>query len=116
MRIRLLLGIVILLPVYLSAQFVYDTAINPGIKQIDLMDIAERILNKKSALREDVPANQSRIHLSVFPAVGYTLQTGFAGVISANAAFYTGSHNHQTENSSRSRRMDSTILGPGFPS
>jgi hypothetical protein len=88
-----------LLPVCLFAQFVPDTAINPGIKQIDLMDIGERIFNKNSVLREDVPANsKGRIHFSVFPAVGYTLQTGFAGVLSANAAFYTGSHNHETEN------------------
>ena len=40
--------------------------------------------------REDVVVNKKgRVHLSAFPAVGYTLQTGFAGVISANAAFFT---------------------------
>src|SRR5450432_4437525 len=100
MRKRLLLFISNLLPVFLLAQDVPDTAINPGIKQIDLMDIGERIFNKNSVLREDVSVNQARIHFSVFPAVGYTLQTGFAGVISANAAFYVGSHNHETENSS----------------
>jgi outer membrane protein assembly factor BamA len=30
-----------------------------------------------------------RLHLSCIPAAGYTLGTGFAGVVSANAAFYT---------------------------
>ena len=60
---------------------------------------AQRILNKNSVDREDVVVNKKgRVHFSAFPAVGYTLQTGFAGVISANAAFYTGAHNHETEN------------------
>ncbi len=86
-------------PIFLLAQFVPDTTINPGVKQVDLIDIGERILNKNSVNREDVVVNKKgRVHFSAFPAVGYTLQTGFAGVISANAAFYTGSHNHETEN------------------
>jgi hypothetical protein len=90
--------VVIMLPVFLYAQNI-DTTINPGIKQIDLIDIGQRILNKKSVDREDIVVNKKgRVHFSAFPAVGYTLQTGFAGVISGNAAFYIGSHNHETEN------------------
>jgi outer membrane protein assembly factor BamA len=86
-------------PLLLLAQFIPDTAINPGIKELDLIDIAERIFNKNSVQREDVVVNnKGRVHFSAFPAVGYTLQTGFAGVISANAAFFTTSHNHQSEN------------------
>jgi hypothetical protein len=86
-------------PFHLLAQFATDTTINPGIKQVDLMDIGQQILHKNAASREDVVVNKKgRIHFSAFPAVGYTLQTGFAGVISANAAFYTGSHNHESEN------------------
>ena len=86
-------------PIFLLAQFIPDTAINPGIKQLDLYDLAERIFNKNSVQREDVVVNnKGRVHISVFPAVGYTLQTGFAGVISANAAFFTTTHNHISEN------------------
>jgi hypothetical protein len=85
--------------VFLLAQSVPDTIINPGIKQLDLIDIAQRILNKNSVDREDVVVNKKgRVHFSAFPAVGYTLQTGFAGVISANAAFFTSAHDHETEN------------------
>jgi hypothetical protein len=95
----ILLVIFISPPVFLFAQLVTDTAINPGVKEIDLIDIAERIFNKNATNREDVVVNQKgRVHFSAFPAVGYTLQTGFAGVISGNAAFYIGSHNHETEN------------------
>src|ERR1700760_1025481 len=86
-------------PAFLLAQFVPDSTINPGIKQIDLIDIAQRIFNKNSVDREDVVVDKKgKVHFSAFPAVGYTLQTGFAGVISANAAFFTNGHNHETEN------------------
>src|SRR5947208_9141533 len=91
--------IFVFLPAFLSAQFVTDSTINPSIKQIDLIDIAQRIFNKNSVDREDVVVDKKgRVHFSAFPAVGYTLQTGFAGVISANAAFFTSAHNHETEN------------------
>ena len=84
---------------FLLAQVVPDTTINPGVKQIDLIDIGQRIVDKNSVYREDVVVNKKgRVHFSAFPAVGYTLQTGFAGVISANAAFFTSAHNHESEN------------------
>jgi hypothetical protein len=86
-------------PFFLFAQYAPDSTITPGIKEIDLIDIGQKILNKNATPREDVVVNKKgRIHFSAFPAVGYTLQTGFAGVISGNAAFYIGSHNHETEN------------------
>lgn len=95
----LILLVFLSLPVLLLAQSVPDTLVNPGVKEIDLIDIAQRILNKNSVNREDVVVNnKGRVHFSAFPAVGYTLQTGFAGVISANAAFFTNAHNHETEN------------------
>ncbi|MDP9040562.1 MAG: hypothetical protein M3N30_01195 [Bacteroidota bacterium] len=76
-----------------------DTVINPGVKQIDLIDIGLRVLNRNPASREeDVVTDKGRVHFGVFPAAGYTLQTGYAGVISANAAFFTNIHNHVTEN------------------
>jgi outer membrane protein assembly factor BamA len=96
---RLYVFVLLLFPVTLFAQFVVDTAINPGVKQLDLIDIGERIFNKNSVSRDDTVVNKKgKIHFSAFPAVGYTLQTGFAGVISGNAAFYVGAHDHASEN------------------
>ena len=67
--------------------------------QTDLIDIGDNILKKGTPRREEVITNhQGRIHISAFPAAGYTLQTGFAGVLSGNAAFFTNAHNHETEN------------------
>jgi len=94
----ILLFAIIIQAVHLYAQNAADSFVNPGVKQLDLIDIGERILNKNYVDRQDVVVdNKGRVHFSVFPAVGYSLQTGFAGVISANAAFFTHSHNHENE-------------------
>ncbi len=96
----LLLTAIFFPPIFLQAQYEIDTTIiNPGIKEVDLIDIGQRILNKNAPRREDIVINnKGRIHFSAFPAAGYTLQTGFAGVITANAAFFTTAHNHESEN------------------
>lgn len=63
------------------------------------MDIGTRIFDKKAVRREeDITKEKGPVHYSVLPVVGYTLQTGFAGVISGNAAYFTSTHNHVTEN------------------
>jgi outer membrane protein assembly factor BamA len=96
---RMFFFILMTMPTLLDAQLSSDSIQNTGVKQIDLIDIAQRVLDKNSVNREDVVVNKKgRIHFSAFPAVGYTLQTGFAGVISANAAFFTSAHDHETEN------------------
>jgi hypothetical protein len=95
----ILLFVIMIRSASLCAQELEDSLPNPGIKQIDLIDIGSRILNKNSGSREDTVVNKKgRVHFSAFPAVGYTLQTGFAGVITANAAFFTSEHNHETQN------------------
>ncbi len=93
------LFIIIFSSTLLQAQHTPDTVLNPGIKQIDLIDLAERILNKNYTQRLDMSAtNNDRLHVSVFPAVGYTLQTGFAGMIGVNAAFFTSPDDHESTN------------------
>ena len=68
-------------------------------KQLDLIDIGQHIIKKHPAPRQDSSLNpKGKIHIGAFPAAGYTLQTGFAGVVSANAAFFTTAHNHDSEN------------------
>ncbi len=93
------LFIVLLFFVLFSRAQSIDSTLQPAVHDIDLIDVGQRLLNKKAQRREEqITNNKGRIHFSAFPAVGYTLQTGFAGVLSGNAAFYIGSHNHETEN------------------
>ncbi len=54
------------------------------------MDLGRQLLKKTSEIRVDTSQHKTgKLHISALPVVGYTLQTGFAGVLSANFAFYT---------------------------
>ena len=62
-------------------------------KQIDLVDVGRSWLKGHRTRREDTIAQkQGKLHISALPVAGYTLQTGFAGVLSSNFAFYTSEH------------------------
>jgi outer membrane protein assembly factor BamA len=64
-----------------------------GDVQIDLIDVGRYIFNKKAAPRKDTTGIKTgKLHFSVLPSVEYTLQTGFAGALNANVAFYTSNH------------------------
>jgi len=41
---------------------------------------------------DTVKQKVGKLHISALPVAGYTLQTGFAGVLSSNFAFYTSEH------------------------
>lgn len=75
----------------------FDTlATNDAAKwnsQLDLIDIYQKVIKKDTVPRQDVKST----HLSALPIAGYSLQTGFAAVLSANLGFYTTVHQHQTE-------------------
>jgi outer membrane protein assembly factor BamA len=61
--------------------------------QVDLVDVGRGFLKGHAATRKDTVAQKvGKLHVSALPAAGYTLQTGFAGVLSSNFAFYTSEH------------------------
>lgn len=61
--------------------------------QIDLVDVGRSFLKGHRTTRVDTVAQQvGKLHISAFPVAGYTLQTGFAGVLTSNFAFYTSEH------------------------
>ena len=58
--------------------------------QLDLIDVVREIAHKGAVKRVDTGEYKStKLHISGVPAAGYTLQTGFAGLVTANAAFCT---------------------------
>ena len=62
-----------------------------SLHQIDLPDVLKKWFRKQPLPRIDTAAQQpSHAHLSVLPAAGYTLQTGFAVILSGALAFYNG--------------------------
>jgi hypothetical protein len=70
-----------------------DTVAN---NKVDLVDVGRSFLKgSKSKRTDNAPQKSGKLHISALPVVGYTLQTGFAGVLSANFAFYTSDHGEQ---------------------
>src|SRR5258708_32462381 len=59
----------------------------------DMVDWLHGITHAKPGARRDLSA----WHLSFVPAAGYSLQTGLAGVLSANLGFYTGAGHNATD-------------------
>ncbi|HEX3768293.1 MAG TPA: hypothetical protein VHT72_07935 [Puia sp.] len=89
------------LPCCLSAQIQWKNL--PVDSLEDLTDIINQIRHK-DVRKEMEERNKHRIQLGVFPAIGYTLQTGFAVVVSTNAVIYK---KHRSANDSTS--LPSTI-------
>src|SRR5579871_6453653 len=59
--------------------------------ELDVVDIVRNIAHKGAGLRADTGAvRTSKLRIAgPVPAAGYSLNTGFAGIVTANASFYT---------------------------
>ncbi len=73
------------IPFFVSAQVPWKDIPADSLK--DLTDILNHILYHNSK-KDKAERKTNRIQIGVFPAIGYTLQTGFAVVVSANAVIY----------------------------
>ena len=58
--------------------------------QKDLIDVAELFLGKSLVKRDTASKKAGRIYFSGSPSIGYSLSSGWAGIVVANGAFYTG--------------------------
>ena len=66
---------------------------NTANEQVDLVDVGRSFLKGYKLKRMDTVQQKSgKLHISALPVAGYTLQTGFAAVVSSNFAFYTSEH------------------------
>src|SRR5450432_1122574 len=72
----------------------------------DLTDVINHIRHKDSR-KENAERKKQHIQIGVFPAIGYTLQTGFAAVVSANAVIYR--RNRKTGDSSQPSTIATSI-------
>src|SRR5580693_7813363 len=72
------------IPICLTAQT--DWRYDPPDSMKDLSDIINQVLHKD--LLKDTLEKRNHIQVGVLPAVGYTLQTGFAAVVSTNVVIY----------------------------
>lgn len=66
--------------------------------ELDLIDLVQSVFDKHAKKRVDTGGVKSgKLRISGLPAAGYTLQTGFAGIAIANAAFYTSKHEEENQ-------------------
>ena len=75
----------------------YDSA-----HQVDIVDVARTAFNSKPRQADTQSLHPSQSHFTIVPAVGYSLQTGWAAVLSANLVFTNaeGQRNASIVNSS----------------
>lgn len=64
--------------------------------QTDMADVVNGILKKKNRKNTDPDAP----HISILPAAGYSLQTGWAAILSSNIAFHTNKNPSKEEKTS----------------
>ena len=58
--------------------------------QKDLIDVMAALVKSPGlAKHNSISKKTGRIHFSMAPGLGYTLSTGFAGILASNSAFYT---------------------------
>jgi len=86
--------IVLLFPFCLSAQTPWNKLPVDSLK--DLSEVVSHMMHKDSKKAKD-ERKKSHVQIGVFPAIGYTLQTGFAAVVSTNAVIYK---KHKSESDS----------------
>ncbi len=86
---RSIISLAFFIPFFLSAQNPWRYTPADSLK--DLTDVVDHIL-KKDTRKEYKERKRQRVEIGVFPAIGYTLQTGFAAVVSANAVIYKKHH------------------------
>jgi hypothetical protein len=83
----------------LTAQEVKDSAIHLTAtknEQRDIKDVVRKIFNSSKPIQEDSSGQQkNKIYHSFFPMAGYTLQTGYAAIVSEGIAFYNDSAGSQ---------------------
>ncbi len=61
---------------------------NEAVIGKDLTDVMTHLIHKNKHNILDTLHNPRKFNYSLVPAAGYTLQTGFAGIVSANLGFY----------------------------
>jgi hypothetical protein len=57
--------------------------------QKDLSDVFFFVTGKRKQAFGTPPLAPAKYHFSIVPAIGYTLSTGFAGILASNVAFFT---------------------------
>ncbi len=68
----------------------------PVDAQQDIKDLVRKIFRRKTTtVPNEIQLKKNKVYSSFFPGIGYTLQTGYAGIVSEGLAFYTDTADNQ---------------------
>ena len=85
----MLISVFVLLLTLPVLRAVAQDSLHKPDNQLDLVDLGRSFLQGYRNHRIDsIQQKEGKLHISALPVAGYTLQTGFAGVLSSNFAFY----------------------------
>ena len=83
-----------------------------SVRQTDLVDLVRKVIvHKKQSIADSVRRASRIVHISIVPAAGYSLTTGFAALIGMNLAFYTAKNHDSTNLSTGSTNLTFTSEG-----
>lgn len=83
-----------------------------SVRQTDLVDLVRKVIvHKKQSIADSVRRASRIVHVSIVPAAGYSLTTGFAALIGMNLAFYTAKNHDSTNLSTGSTNLTFTSEG-----
>ncbi len=72
-----------------QSAFAQQDSVKVVTNEKDLIDLLETVANKPLIKRDTAKKKAGRIYFSGSPSIGYSLSSGWAAIVVANAAFYT---------------------------
>jgi len=85
----------LLLCFIIQTSFAQQDSTKSVTKEKDLIDEVEMVLNKPLIKRDTAKKRAGRIYFSGAPSIGYSLSSGWAAILVANAAFYTSNEKNE---------------------
>jgi hypothetical protein len=78
------------------SEYMLNNTLPVSPAQQDIKDVVKRIFkSSKPAADSETGQQKNKLYNSFFPMAGYTLQTGFAVIVSEGIAFYTDTSHDQ---------------------
>jgi hypothetical protein len=81
--------LLLLFCLFVHSAFAQQDSSKRVVKEKDLIDAIELVLKKPLMKRDTAKKKAGHIYFSGSPSIGYSLSSGWAGILVANGAFYT---------------------------
>jgi hypothetical protein len=94
-KVFVFFSLFISLNITIDAQTATDSLHHANADTLDIIDLLHKIVSGKNRIQKTTEEARGKVHASLVPAVGVTLQTGFVINLTGNLAFYTSKEKKQ---------------------